>query len=207
MSRKLILTAGLSAVALTAIAGLGARAEIAAAPPAVQSVSDGGTRADQGRGRRGPDFATLDTDGDGRLTAEDVAAARTGRFEAADTDGNGTLDVEEIAAAAQRRMARRMVERFDGNGDGALSPDEMPDRGAGQLAHLRAMDADWDGAVTEAEFAARPAQRRGRPHGAGQGWHHHAPHGPARGGAMPDVMPEVRAPEAMGVPDAPGAAD
>ena len=48
--------------------------------------------------RERPDFATLDTDGNGQLTLEELQAAGAARFDDLDADGDGSLSVEELAA-------------------------------------------------------------------------------------------------------------
>jgi Ca2+-binding EF-hand superfamily protein len=126
------------------------------------SAAPGGDRAGL---RGGPDFTQLDTDGDGSLTAADLAAAAEDRFARADTDADGRITQDEWQAAAEARAADRdtrraqaMLERRDANGDGALTLEELTsgDRAARMLSRL---DTDGDGAVSQAEFDAAP--RRG----------------------------------------------
>ena len=133
-----------------------------------------GSRAAAG----GPDFATLDSDGDGRLTSAELRAGRAAmrgagpdaRFAEADADGDGRLSRDELVARIDA-----MIDRVDADGDGALSKAEMaahrPDRGrrgghgpmgrkdyggrAGGM-HGRALferaDIDGDGALDRAEW-------------------------------------------------------
>ncbi|MEL6210215.1 MAG: EF-hand domain-containing protein [Pseudomonadota bacterium] len=119
----------------------------------------------QARGQ-GPDFATLDSDGNGELTREELQARGAVMFEEADADGNGLLSAEELAAHASQRAAdraTRMIERMDANGDGQLSPEELTERrNAGRI--FDRMDADDSGTITQAEFDAareRFRERRG----------------------------------------------
>lgn len=121
--------------------------------------------AAQGPGHQNrPDFATLDMDGDGGITLEEMQTHGQLRFEEADIDGDGALSVAEITAAAQARAAR-MLERLDADGDGLLQPSEMQARrGAGFARMFERIDADGDGAITESEFEAakeRFGERRG----------------------------------------------
>ncbi|WP_264465767.1 penta-EF hand family protein [Roseitranquillus sediminis] len=79
--------------------------------------------------------------------------------------------MERQAEERRQRMAERMIERLDQDGDGTVDAEELAARGEGRHGGmLRMMDADWDGAVTEAEFDAareRMEDRRG-----GRGDHH-----------------------------------
>lgn len=119
-------------------------------------------------------FASIDADGDGKLTQEELAAHRAANFAAADTNGDGALDAEELAARHLARVqetlaerSARMIERMDDSGDGLLQPDEM---GEGPLeSRFARIDTDNDGAISEAEAQAaaeRFAEHRGkRKHG------------------------------------------
>lgn len=124
------------------------------------------------------DFATLDADGDGRVTTEELQAFRTSQVEGVDADGNGLVSQAELEAHMSARMAERIgtmaAERIasqDANGDGQLSVEElmMPPMPARMFERL---DADGDGAVSQAEFDAAREQmqdRGGRGDGPGRG--------------------------------------
>lgn len=120
---------------------------------------------------QGPDFSTLDTDGNGELTREELAAQGAARFDAADADGNGLLSAEELTAFSAQRAedrAARMIERMDANGDGQLSPDELRERrNAGRM--FDRIDSDNSGTITQAEYDAareRISDRRAKRQGA-----------------------------------------
>jgi hypothetical protein len=108
-------------------------------------------------------FATMDGDGDGAITAAELAAAKTDIFTRADANGDGLLDADERKAAVDAEIERRRaahqgraMERLDTDGDGQLSLAEFT---ASAPLFDRA-DADGDGAVSRTEFdAARPHRR------------------------------------------------
>lgn len=101
-----------------------------------------------------PSFGTLDSDGSGEITQNELDALGKARFEARDTNGDGALDKSELlAAATQRTEARvdRMIKRLDTNADGALSQEEMDARRDTGRVFAR-MDTDGSGGLSEAEF-------------------------------------------------------
>lgn len=117
-----------------------------------------------------PSFADLDADGNGSLSAEELAAPMGALFADADTNGDGVISAEELAAAMQQRRAQRMIERHDTNKDGVLSADEMPQPDASK--RFERLDANDDGTISAEEFAAmaeraQPGQRRGHDRGHG----------------------------------------
>jgi len=110
------------------------------------------------------DFATLDQNGDGALSSDELSV--------------------QMAAQMAARVAQ-MMSRFDANGDGLLQADEMPQpRGEmpveQMLAHL---DTDDDGQISQEEFAAAAEMNgkgRGGMHG-GRGEGHGKGHGEGHG--------------------------
>lgn len=101
----------------------------------------------------------VDTDRDGRITQAEIDAAVNARFARFDADSNGRLSLDEFGAlwaditrpAAVRAFQLmdpdgdsaitkaevderfgRLVQRFDRNGDGALSPQDRGQRGRDQ---------------------------------------------------------------------------
>lgn len=112
-----------------------------------------------------PDFATLDADGDGQITMEELQAQGAARFADADTDGNGSLSLEELTAAAEERREsriQRMLDRLDANEDGELSQEEMQAARGGDRAErmFERADANDDGTISQEEFDS--AKERGR---------------------------------------------
>ncbi|MEL7345992.1 MAG: EF-hand domain-containing protein, partial [Pseudomonadota bacterium] len=117
----------LIATALVALGGVTAFATVAMA---------------EGRGqmRGGPDFATLDANGDGALTADDIQAASDARFAELDTDGDGSISEAEYVARAAALASERAAQAFarlDADEDGSLSRDVLEAR-AGRASGMAA---------------------------------------------------------------------
>jgi Ca2+-binding EF-hand superfamily protein len=119
------------------------------------------------------DFDTLDADGDGTITTDEIAAARAGMVDGIDADGDGMLSADEIAAFHMRgmqaradAMAARMIEALDADGDGMLSAAELLARPMPMQMMTRMFDradADGDGAISRQEWDdARDAMRENR---------------------------------------------
>lgn len=77
-------------------------------------------------------FAAFDTNGDGTLSAEEIAAGIKAELAKYDTDGNGTLSLEEFTAMqaemqaeAIRTMTVRAFQMHDSDGDGQVTEAEM----------------------------------------------------------------------------------
>ncbi len=125
------------------------------------------------------DFATLDANGNGFVTLDEMVAESQARFALADLDGNGVLSKDELIARAKvmfaerapqrgappegrlNMMTDRLIARADKDGDGALSAAEIQpseDRLAGLL---RRLDTDNDNALSAEEFAAAEQMMRG----------------------------------------------
>lgn len=131
------------------------------------------------------DFAAVDTDADGKISAAELTAWRAAQAKAVDTDGDGLVSVEELSAMhlraaterATERATRMMAER-DTDGDGKLSASEMTVAPVPARLFER-LDTDGDGAISQAELTAardRMAEHRGgrghdRGHGKGRGSH------------------------------------
>ncbi|QPC87233.1 acid-shock protein [Mesorhizobium sp. NBSH29] len=105
------------------------------------------------RHRPALNFEKADADNSGDVTFEEFAAAINARSGIADADGDGKLTVDEIAGEIQRmrdkRMAERIIKRFDTDGDGALTMTEIVSRQKKMFAML---DRNDDGKVTKNEM-------------------------------------------------------
>jgi len=118
-------------------------------------------------------FEELDSNGDGKITPEEMAGHMQARFDGADSDDDGALSRDELIARMTERRAERMakyadhmIERHDANADGKLSMDEMRAERQGRM--FKRVDTDGDGAISAGEFA-RMREMRGKHHGMKQG--------------------------------------
>lgn len=106
----------------------------------------------------------LDANGDGKLSAEEIAKAPE-RLKALDKNGDGEVSAEELGQApepqgrepAGESGTREMLQRLDADGDGKVSRAELPERAR---AMFERMDADKSGFLEGEELAAM-ARRRG----------------------------------------------
>lgn len=155
MNRKSVLTA-----ALIALLGLGT-----ALPAVAQGPSAGGG---SGGGRGAMLFQRLDTNADGKITQDEIAAGRNTRFAAMDQNGDGKITQEEFQAAPrpgkQGPRMQQMFQRADTNGDGVLTRDEF-DRKAD--LRLKSLDLNGDGVVTRDEAQQAIGNMRGSGKGPG----------------------------------------
>jgi Ca2+-binding EF-hand superfamily protein len=138
---------GISAVALTAVAGTAYAAQ----------RGEPMTRTEV-QARSAEHFAKMDSNKDGKLDATDRAAHQTAMFDRLDGNKDGSVTREEFAAArpgpgGDRAAGERMGRREGGAGEGRHRGGRGGHMGGG--AHLLGMaDTNKDGAVTQAEFTA-----------------------------------------------------
>jgi len=115
-----------------------------------------------------------DADKSGDITFDECAAAMKGRIDTADANHDGKVTVAELAAQLEKaryeRMAKRMIARFDTNGDGQLTEDEVQGR---QKKLFALMDRNDDGKIEKDEMPRHHGRRGGWRHGDG----HHGPNG------------------------------
>jgi Ca2+-binding EF-hand superfamily protein len=134
---------------------------IALAFIALAGAVGGAAYARDGGGRHGGDRAggfmpslnQADADNNGEITLEEFTKVATERFTSADGDKNGQLTVAEVSAEIQKmrneRMATRIIERLDGNGDGVLTTAEA-ENARGKMFAL--MDRNDDGKIAGNEL-------------------------------------------------------
>ena len=119
-------------------------------------------RGPGGPGFRGGDPASMieqmDQDGDGKLQIDELPDFMARRMAEADANDDGILSEEELASAMENMRGRggrgrpdaaALMERFDRNGDGQLSIDEVPERMAEMMD-----DANGDGLISADEMKA-----------------------------------------------------
>lgn len=142
------------AIAFVAFAGLAGSAAIA---------KDGFGKFRDRAGHAQERFEKADADSSGDLTFEEFAAAFEERIGGADANSDGTLTVAEIATEIQRRraerMAMRIVERFDTDGDGQLTTAEIESR---QKKMFALLDGNDDGKVEMDEVKRHRFGRHGK---------------------------------------------
>lgn len=113
-----------------------------------------------------------DTDGDDRLTAEELPEQMRRNFDRMDRDGDGYVEPSEIEALMQRDVGRNRppgglggLTRWDSDGDGQLSIEEVPPQ---MERRFRQLDTNRDGFLDQAEVSAMRGRGRA-PAGRGNG--------------------------------------
>jgi EF hand len=87
----------------------------------------GGMGMEAGHGNA-PMNKAMDTDGDGKVSAEEAKAALAAQLATFDADGDGTLSIAEYEALNSANNRDMMVDRFqqiDSDGDGIVTAEEM----------------------------------------------------------------------------------
>ncbi len=117
---------------------------------------------DGGMGRKGHkgervDFATMDANGDGQITADEIEARKAAKFAELDTDGDGEVSLEEFTAHHEGRggdRAEKMIKLLDADGSGGLSQEELENRKniSRSQAMIAFLDENGDGQISEEEF-------------------------------------------------------
>lgn len=152
-------------------------------PPARRPEGTPANPRPEGRGEGGPPIVrALDANGDGEISAEEIAAASKSLAKL-DKNGDGKLTREELGPPPGMRegaggsprpegnagaFAAQFIARLkeaDKNGDGKLSKEEAPDR---LKEGFDRMDSNSDGQLDESELKAiveRMREGAGRPFG------------------------------------------
>ncbi|PYE85883.1 calcium-binding protein [Pseudoroseicyclus aestuarii] len=151
------------------------------------------------------DMERLDADGDGAVTAAEIDQAMATRFAAADTNGDGALSAEEMAAEAERmrqeallRQMQRLIGHMDADDDGLLQLAEIEARAPSSEALLDRLDRDDDGSLSAEELEPPRGPRgwgRGGPWGHRGGPGGEGRHGPRGGPAAEEARPGADAPQ------------
>ena len=97
----------------------------------------------------------VDTDRDGRMTQAEIDAAVNARFTRFDADGNGRLSLDEFTALwadVTRPVAVRAFQFMDPNGDANVTKAEVDER-TGRL--VQRFDRNGDGALSMQDRGGR----------------------------------------------------
>jgi hypothetical protein len=97
-------------------------------------------------------FDLLDTNQDGKISAEEFDAGQAERFKTFDADGDGKISPEEFAKGDERMREKIEAIRFkklDANQDGFLSAEEFAVPGDRLFGYS---DRNGDGAITPNEM-------------------------------------------------------
>jgi Ca2+-binding EF-hand superfamily protein len=113
----------------------------------------GGKRRHGHHGRHGGRMAMMfmevfDTDGDGKLTQDEIDARRDELFAAADVDGDGRVTLEEFKVAYAETIVTpkvRAFQRMDRDGDGKVSEEDFNRRAERMLSRMERRKGDGHG--------------------------------------------------------------
>lgn len=139
----------------------------------------GGMHGFMGGRRAGERLKTLDTNGDGAITLEEVLARHATRFARMDKNADGAIDTADFDAIAKENTdywVKRVMKRLDTDKDGKISKAEAEKMaGSGRGGMLGFGPDDGEG--------RRGEGRRGEGRGEGRGWGHGRRSGPDSDGA------------------------
>ena len=149
---------------LSSIAFIVVPAVVALAQPA-QNQNFGGQPPAGGAQANGPApnaiFDAIDADADGMITTKELRKA-VAALKQLDTDRDGVITREEAsplggAGGDPAKMVDRVLADHDGDGDGKLSPNEVPQQ---EAANLAGSDTNGDGAYDRQELMAAMEKMR-----------------------------------------------
>ncbi len=109
--------------------------------------------------QRRAQFKSMDTDGDGKLTFEQISKYHVELFKNSDQDHDRFLEVHELPSVLLTPAVtpNQLISRFDGNGDSKLSQGEFSIR----ANVLIQRDRNGDGVITIKEFlSSEPLGRK-----------------------------------------------
>ena len=104
----------------------------------------------------------VDTDRDGRMTQAEIDSAVNARFARFDADSNGRLSLDEFAALwadVTRPAAVRAFQFMDPNGDGGVTKAEVDEKTSRLVQRF---DRNGDGALSMQDRGGRGGQDRNR---------------------------------------------
>jgi Ca2+-binding EF-hand superfamily protein len=116
------------------------------------------------------EFAMMDANKDGKISAEEHAAGAKAMFEKMDSNKDGKVTAAEMTAAHKAMMGHAAkksemssadkIKAVDANGDGVLTAEE---HAAASASMFEKMDADKDGFLSKEEMAAGHASMMKKP--------------------------------------------
>jgi hypothetical protein len=147
----------------TLICATSALAMMLALPLTAEAGPRGGHR---GQGDPEKMLAELDTNADGAISKEEIAAHKAKKFTEMDANKDGFLSEDEMIAAHEKKMADRkrkgagkMIERLDTDKDGKVSAAEFSNH---EMPGFDKIDTNKDGSISADERAAAKAMKESR---------------------------------------------
>lgn len=135
---------------------------------------DGGPMGFMGMGGHRPMLMKvlkeIDTDSDKRISLAEFRKAGDDRIADADTDHDGTVSREETIAFIMKRVEAHvddMRKRFDLDGDGTVTDDEVRDQALLKFGHF---DRNQDGYLDRRDMRGHFGGKHGRGDGDRRGW-------------------------------------